>query len=426
MAGIIFVKIASVEDIRMLSVDLEKVSHTRFVALVAEKYNISYDKEKKEVDVFHATYAFKYVDSEGDVVTISDKTDFNAWLEMAKCNVTNPKSLRLNLVNKNMDEAEKVKAEKKSVPQPEGSNWWNKKAKYEKKLRKLKMLPTTVKAGIILEVISDDPAALAPYVHDSCHHLKGKGKGKGEKGKGKGEKGKGKSEKGKGHAIWSPYEEYPGYDYGIDRDSWWSGYSRDQDLSSHDEQYGNETAYGRGWGKAGKGAGKKVLLARFVRDVTITPGETVSSGAKFTKTWRVRNDSGQPWPANSMILFVGGDPMEDGVAGSPEPGQGVISQKPILSQDTCLPGEELDVSIDLHAPTLDGTYEAFWRLCANFPDRGFKKFGMRLRVKVNVCTDTPPNSAPAEVKCTEPDSALEEELTEDSETENNEFVHIDA
>merc|ERR1712070_816185 len=219
--------------------------------------------------------------------------------------------------------------------------------------------------------------------------LKGKGKGalKG-KGKGKGAKGD----------VYFP-------------DPW----SSEPDL---------DRVFGRGK-EDGKGGGKKVLLARFVRDVTISPSETVTGGIQFTKTWRVRNDSGQPWPANVLILFVGGDPMEDGVAGSPEPGQGVISQKPILSQDTCLPGEELDVSIDLHAPTLDGTYEAFWRLCANFPDRGFKKFGMRLRVKVNVCTDTPPNSAPAEVKCTEPDSALEEELTEDSETENNEFVHID-
>lgn len=689
MAGSISVKVAYADDIRMLSVDLEKVSHTRFVALVAEKYNINYDKEKKEVEVFHATYAFKYTDSEGDVVTISDKSDFNAWLEMAKVYG----KLRLSLVNKCKDKAEKMKAEKKSPNEDQGgpsTNWWDKKAKYEKKLRKLKMLPTKVKAGLIVEVISDDPA-LAPYVHDTCHHLKGKGKGKGEKGKGKGEKGKGKGEKGKGkgHGIWNPYEEYPGYGYGPDHDSWVSAYwgyhengghdwspsrwdewhnlpsehqhfpeesvhtfgrghgeeglkmdipdkgcgkktimarfvsdvtvppqtqvdpgeqftktwrvrndSKDswpsdvylicvggdpmneplhptgeptwhkwngdgcapgeevdvsviltapsqtgsyeaywrlcysspehgfkkfgmrlplwtlvgcaqaelklpvgvttaesevvteqathpaessgqsslfalltagilggeptggpkgkgafkgkgalkgkgfkgkgkglEDWSDHwssqEEQYGHDTAYGRGWGKAGKGSGKKILLARFVRDVNITPGETLLGGIQFTKTWRVRNDSGQPWPANSLILFVGGD---SDFFKSPEPGRSqILSQKPILSQDTCLPGEELDVSIDLQAPTLGGTYEAFWRLCANFPDRGFKKFGMRLRVKVNVCDGTPQDSAPTEVKSIEPESALEVDplggggvLTDDSETENNGFVHVDA
>merc|ERR1719446_1940851 len=101
-------------------------------------------------------------------------------------------------------------------------------------------------------------------------------------------------------------------------------------------------------------------MARFVRDVTIPSGETVLAGAEFTKTWRVRNDSGYQWPANVLILFVGGDSMD--AAGEDF---SVKTQKPVFSKDVCLPGEELDVSIQLTAPTKIGTYEAYWRLCAN-------------------------------------------------------------
>jgi len=169
----------------------------------------------------------------------------------------------------------------------------------------------------------------------------------------------------------------------------------------HTEGKGAWKGKGKGKGKGchtwkGKGAkgyeapprpcsdslGCKKLMARFVRDVTISPSDTVVGGTQFTKTWRVRNDSGYPWPPSVLVLFVGGDAMD-----STGDDLSVKTQRPVLSQDTCLPGEEVDVSIQLTAPTKSGAYEGFWRLCANFPDRGFKKFGMRLRVKVNVCEE---------------------------------------
>lgn len=646
----ICVKVTFGDDIRMVSLNSEKFSQARFVALVAEKYDLPYDKEKKEVEVFHGKYSFKYTDSEGDVVTISDKSDFNIWSEMIKSYV-GPNTLRLTLVDKTT--ADKMKKADKSDGNSPTSGWWTKKAKFEKKLRKLKMLPTKLKAGLIGELIADD-LSLAPCIHEKCHHLKGKGKGKGEKGKG--EKGKGKGEKGKGKGKGDPWDAHAdeyGYGFGHDREAWLSAYwgyehggfdwspswwdewyalqpsehkfvpeeamypfGRGKDGSKKDKGCGKKDLMARfvsdvtvphmselapgetftktwrvrndsevswptsvyllcvggdpmdgpqhpigepkwhkwdgtsclpgeevdvsvtltapaksgtyeafwrlcfsspergfkkfgmrlglfisvgapgveelkgseevtyvgtekcspgaessiqgairlwdpfarlfgepagdhigkgslkgkgkgackGKGKGmkgheyfpdpwpsideGKGGGKKVLLARFVRDVTIPPSETVNGGSQFTKTWRVRNDSSQPWPANVLILFVGGDAMDVGDTDL----SAVKTQKPLLSQDSCLPGEEVDVSVVLHAPTKSGTYEAFWRLCANFPERGFKKFGMRLRVKVNVSNDGLPDSVSIAPVNEEPSTVSEYS----SGAEVNDFVHVDA
>merc|ERR1711998_528193 len=89
-----------------------------------------------------------------------------------------------------------------------------------------------------------------------------------------------------------------------------------------------------------------------------------------------RNDSDKPWPASVFVLCVGGDPMTTQQVDEPTMCE--------YRGEPCKPGDEREVSVTLTAPSKSGTYEASWRLCANFPERGFKKFGMRLRVKLTV------------------------------------------
>jgi len=87
-------------------------------------------------------------------------------------------------------------------------------------------------------------------------------------------------------------------------------------------------------------------LAQFVRDVTIPDGSTFAPGAAFTKTWRLRNAGTCTWSGYSLV-FESGDAM------------GGASPTTIGSVG---PGQEVDVSVNLTAPSTNGSYRGFWRI----------------------------------------------------------------
>ncbi|MFN3742151.1 MAG: NBR1-Ig-like domain-containing protein [Anaerolineales bacterium] len=87
-------------------------------------------------------------------------------------------------------------------------------------------------------------------------------------------------------------------------------------------------------------------LAQFVRDVTVPDGTEFAPGATFTKTWRLRNIGTCTWSGYSVV-FDSGNAM-NGTSPSPLP--------------TVAPGQEVDVSIDMVAPSTTGTYRGYWRI----------------------------------------------------------------
>lgn len=100
--------------------------------------------------------------------------------------------------------------------------------------------------------------------------------------------------------------------------------------------------------------------------MTYGRGCPVAPGINFEKVWRVRNDSGGPWPAEVQLMHVGGDEFG--------------SVAPAAVRGDVAPGEEVDLSVTLTAPTASGHYTGHWRLV----DATGHRFGPRFAVSVVV------------------------------------------
>ena len=89
--------------------------------------------------------------------------------------------------------------------------------------------------------------------------------------------------------------------------------------------------------------------ASFVTDVTIPDGEELAPNESFTKTWRLKNNGSCTWTSSYALIFDSGDSMS-----------GPASQQ--LTSGTVAPGETMDISVNLKAPSSPGTYKGFWKL----------------------------------------------------------------
>jgi len=94
-------------------------------------------------------------------------------------------------------------------------------------------------------------------------------------------------------------------------------------------------------------------------------GTTLSPNEKFTKIWRMRNEGLSAWSENTILSFVGGDQL-----GAPE----AVNVPSVAS------GEEIDIAVDMVAPSVPGRYVSYWRLCTPEGHR----FGHRVWVDVIV------------------------------------------
>jgi hypothetical protein len=88
--------------------------------------------------------------------------------------------------------------------------------------------------------------------------------------------------------------------------------------------------------------------ATFVSDVTVPDGTTFSAGTPFTKTWRIRNDGSCTWTTSYAMLFVSGDLL----------GASTASNLPT----SVAPGQTIDVSINMIAPSAPGHYRSYWQM----------------------------------------------------------------
>lgn len=88
--------------------------------------------------------------------------------------------------------------------------------------------------------------------------------------------------------------------------------------------------------------------AKFVSDVTIPDGTKLGSGESFIKTWRFANIGTCTWTTAYSLIFDAGDQI-GGPASLPLPAN-------------VTPGQEVDVSVSLQAPSVPGKYRGYWRL----------------------------------------------------------------
>lgn len=86
----------------------------------------------------------------------------------------------------------------------------------------------------------------------------------------------------------------------------------------------------------------------FVKDVTVEDGKVFLPEDRFTKTWRLQNYGSCTWNINYELVFDHGDNM-----GAPDS---------ISLTDNVAPGQYVDLSVDMLAPGLPGTYKGFWML----------------------------------------------------------------
>lgn len=90
-------------------------------------------------------------------------------------------------------------------------------------------------------------------------------------------------------------------------------------------------------------------LAGFEADITVPDGTEFTPGDTFTKTWRLTNIGTCTWNSDYDLIFNSGDKMA-----------GPTSQQ--LTTSSVSPGQTIDVSVDLTAPTEPDTYRGNWKL----------------------------------------------------------------
>jgi len=88
--------------------------------------------------------------------------------------------------------------------------------------------------------------------------------------------------------------------------------------------------------------------ALFIMDVSYPDNTVVPAGTAFTKTWRLQNTGSCSWTPSYALVFVSGNSMNGPTAQA-------------LSGNVN-PGQTVDISADLQAPSDNGTYTGNWGL----------------------------------------------------------------
>ena len=98
--------------------------------------------------------------------------------------------------------------------------------------------------------------------------------------------------------------------------------------------------------------------ALFLADVTVPDGTIYAPGTAFTKTWRLKNIGTCTWTTNFSMVFDTGEQM-GGPSSVPMP-------------KTVVPGDNVDISVNLTAPSTAGSYRGYWK----FQDANGARFGI--------------------------------------------------
>ena len=88
--------------------------------------------------------------------------------------------------------------------------------------------------------------------------------------------------------------------------------------------------------------------AQFVADITIPDGTLLSAGASFVKTWRLKNVGTCTWDTAYSLVFDSGTQMGPTTS---------VSMPKLVA-----PGQTVDLTVTLTAPSAGGTYRGYWKL----------------------------------------------------------------
>ena len=88
------------------------------------------------------------------------------------------------------------------------------------------------------------------------------------------------------------------------------------------------------------------LQATFISDLSIPDGTKLNAGSAFTKTWRLQNSGSCRWDSGFDIVFAKGNQL----------GANTVYDIP----KEVAPGEYIDISINMVAPSVNGKYSAEW------------------------------------------------------------------
>jgi hypothetical protein len=88
--------------------------------------------------------------------------------------------------------------------------------------------------------------------------------------------------------------------------------------------------------------------AAFVDDITYPDGSVVAPGSTFTKIWRIRNVGTCTWNTSYSLAFANGERFS--------------AANSVALPGTVIPGQTVDIPVNLTAPSRTGNYVGYWKL----------------------------------------------------------------
>ncbi len=106
----------------------------------------------------------------------------------------------------------------------------------------------------------------------------------------------------------------------------------------------------------------------FISDITVSDGTVFAPGEAFTKTWSFQNTGSCSWTTSYSIVFVSGN---------------TLSGSATALSASASSGGQINVSIEMVAPTTTGTYTGYWKL----QNAAGTSFGQSVYVQIVVSDD---------------------------------------
>src|SRR5512133_1995136 len=98
--------------------------------------------------------------------------------------------------------------------------------------------------------------------------------------------------------------------------------------------------------------------ATFISDVTIPDSSILNPGAALVKTWRLKNSGTCTWTTAYSAVFDSGDQFGGNTS--------------VLIPVNVVPGQTVDITVNMSAPVAAGHYRSYWKL----KDTNGIKFGL--------------------------------------------------
>lgn len=118
----------------------------------------------------------------------------------------------------------------------------------------------------------------------------------------------------------------------------------------------------------------------YINDVTIPDGTVMTPGQTFTKTWLVLNNGTCAWNTTYKFNFISGEAMGSSSVAVP-------SAVPA--------GQQVQLSVDLTAPTTAGDYTGWWKLQNDKGEYFGNGYSVVIKVSGATATSTAPTNTPA-------------------------------